>query len=177
MEGKNGHFQPGEKVVYPQFGLGDVLEITQKGVDGGVEYFYRLNFPVKQMEILVPVHRAEENGLRKIMSGTQVNEILEFMAEPKKCGRPQQWHRWRKQALEQLKTGDPLLVARIYCHLIGMEHSKGLSFTERKILTQVEQMLVAEIAAAKRISEDKARLLLMPSRKQAEMDGQSRIPA
>jgi len=177
MEGRNGHFQPEEKVVYPQFGLGVVLEITHKEVDGGQESFYRLNFPVKQMEILVPVHRAEENGLRKIMNGEQVQEVLNFMAEPKQCGRPQQWHRWRKQALEQLKTGEPLLVARIYCHLIGMENSKGLSFTERKILTQVEQMLVAEIAAAKKISEEEALLLLTPTRKQAGMEGESRIPA
>ncbi|MDH4247372.1 MAG: hypothetical protein OEW39_06105 [Deltaproteobacteria bacterium] len=177
MEGNNGHFLPGEKVVYPQFGLGVVLEITHKEVEGGQESFYRLEFPVKQIEILVPVTRAEENGLRKIMTDDQVQEILAFMAEPKQCGRPQQWHRWRKQALEQLKTGDPLTIARIYCHLIGMEGSKGLSFTERKILTQVEQMLVAEIAAAKHIGEDKALLMLGPMRKRAGMETESRIPA
>ena len=39
--------------MYPQFGLGTVSEVTEKQVNGSNLAFYRLEFTVKQMEILV----------------------------------------------------------------------------------------------------------------------------
>jgi len=165
MDGSNGHFQPGEKVIYPQFGLGTVAEITSKSVSGTDLKFYRLEFPLNQMEILVPVKRAAENGLRKIMTESQADEVLEFLSSPTPCERPQQWHRWRKQAQEQLKSGDPLEVAKIFCYLVTNDNAKGLSFTERKILSQVELMLGSELAAVKGLSTKETETMLASYRK------------
>lgn len=150
-------FQPGEKVMYPQFGLGTITGITQKQVNGASLNFYRLEFPLKQMEILVPVKRASENGLRKVMDEEEVEEVLEFLCSDTPAPKPQQWHRWRKRTLEQLKTGDPLEIAKIYRYLNSLQAKKGLSFTERKILMQVERMLITEISVAKDVGEEVAR--------------------
>jgi len=162
-------FELGEKVVYPQFGLGTITDVTQKQVNGSSLSFYRLEFPVRQMEILVPVQRARENGLRKVMSRREVDELLEYISSDSVVPKPQQWHRWRKQTQEQLKTGDPLELASIYRYLNSLERRKGLSFTERKILLQVEQMLIAEIAVAKGMSEAEAEGLL-PKTHQCEAE-------
>ena len=160
METINEVFEAGEKVIYPQFGLGTISGVTQKQVNGTSLSFYRLEFPLKQMEILVPVTRASENGLRRVMSSKEVEEVLKFLSSPPPPPKPQQWHRWRKKTLEQLKSGHPLEIAKIYCHLNTLEGKKGLSFTERKILLQVERMLISEIAVAKEISEEKAESFL-----------------
>lgn len=160
MDGKSELFEAGEKVMYPQFGLGTVAGVTRKDVDGDVLSFYRLEFPLKQMEILVPVKRAAENGLRRVMSDEDVHAVMSYLSDPPACSKPQQWHRWRKKTLEQLKTGDPLEVAKIYCYLNTLEGKKGLSFTERKILLQVERMLVTEISAARDIPEEEAERLI-----------------
>lgn len=149
-------FQLGEKVIYPQYGLGTISEVTQKSVNGASHSFYRLEFPVRQMEILVPVSRAKENGLRKVMDEDEVDGLIRFITSTQSVSKPQQWHRWRKKTLEQMKTGDPMDIASIYCYLRSLEGRKGLSFTERKILMQVERMLISEIAVAKEISEDDA---------------------
>lgn len=156
MEYSNELFEPGEKVIYPQFGLGTISGVTQKQVNGDSLSFYRLEFPLKQMEILVPVKRASENGLRRVMSQQEVKEVLTYLSSAPPPPKPQQWHRWRKKTLEQLKSGHPLEIAKIYCHLNTLEGKKGLSFTERKILLQVERMLISEIAVAKEISEEQA---------------------
>lgn len=153
-------FALGEKVIYPQYGLGTISEVTQKSVNGMPHHFYRLEFPVKQMEILVPVGRAAENGLRKVMEEDEVNQLIKFICSSECVTKPQQWHRWRKKTLEQMKTGDPLDIANIYCYLRSLEGKKGLSFTERKILMQVERMLISEISVAKQIPESAAEQLL-----------------
>ena len=149
-------FEPGEKVMYPQFGLGTIAGVTRKEVNGADLSFYRLEFPLKQMEILVPVKRASENGLRRVMTHLEVEQVLEYLSCAPPSAKPQQWHRWRKKTLEQLKSGDPLEIAKIFCYLHSLEGKKGLSFTERKILLQVERMLVSEIAVAKQITESEA---------------------
>lgn len=165
-------FELGEKVIYPQFGLGTIEEVTQKQVGDTSLSFYRLAFPVKQMEILVPVGRAQENGLRKVMSPKDVDALLKCIADSSTPTKPQQWHRWRKKTLEQLKSGDPLEIAKIYCYLRSLEGNKGLSFTERKILMHVERMLISEIAVAKQCSEKHAtRLIQKPSKAAAAANG------
>ena len=153
-------FQLGEKVIYPQYGLGTISEVTEKQVNGTRHSFYRLEFPVKQMEILVPVQRAKENGLRKVMHEHEVDHLIKFICSSSCVPKPQQWHRWRKKTLEQMKTGDPMDIANIYCYLRSLEGKKGLSFTERKILMQVERMLISEIAVAKQVSEQFAENLI-----------------
>ena len=153
-------FQLGEKVIYPQYGLGTISEVTQKSVNGASHSFYRLEFPVKQMEILVPVSRAKENGLRRVLEEKSVDALIRFITSTQSAPKPQQWHRWRKKTLEQMKTGDPMDIASIYCYLRSLEGRKGLSFTERKILMQVERMLISEIAVAKEIAEDVAANLI-----------------
>ncbi|MBI4082766.1 MAG: hypothetical protein HY423_09160 [Candidatus Lambdaproteobacteria bacterium] len=158
-------FEPGEKVVYPRFGLGTIAEVTQKQVDGTSLSFYRLEFPIKQMEILVPVKRAAENGMRRVLPLKKVEELIKHICSASLLSKPQQWHRWRKKTLEQLKSGDPIEIANIYCYLRALESRKGLSFTERKILLQVERMLISEISVAKQITETEAeRLINSPDR-------------
>ena len=153
-------FEKGEKVMYPQFGLGTVADVTEKQVNGSSLSFYRLEFPVKQMEILVPVQRARENGLRRVMSKKEVKELVKHLTQAPHDTKSQQWHRWRKKTLEQLKSGDPVEIANIFCYLRSLESNKGLSFTERKILTQVEHMLVAEIAVSLHVSEAHAERMI-----------------
>jgi len=157
-------FEPGEKVMYPQFGLGTIAGVTKKEVNGADLSFYRLEFPLKQMEILVPVKRASENGLRRVMTTKEVAAVLEYLSCAPPSAKPQQWHRWRKKTLEQLKSGDPLEIAKIFCYLHSLEGKKGLSFTERKILLQVERMLVSEIAVAKQIPEEEAESIIAGSK-------------
>ena len=155
-------FELGEKVVYPQFGLGTVAEVTEKKVNGTALNFYRLEFPIKHMEILVPVTRARENGLRKVMTDGEVEDLLSCLNSKSETPKPTQWHQWRKRTMAQLKTGDPREAAKIYCFLRGLERDKGLSYTERKILLQVEKMLATEISVVKHISEEDAQNLLAP---------------
>lgn len=157
-------FQLGEKVIYPQFGLGTIAEVTEKQVNGMSLEFYRLEFPIKQMEILVPVDRAKENGLRKVMTHKEVDSLINCISSSDQSSKPQQWHRWRKKTLAQLKTGDPQEIGKIFCYLQSLDSKKGLSYTERKILIQVERMLISEIAVAKQMSEEDAEVLLTPKR-------------
>ena len=91
------------------------------------------------------------------------------MSSPQSSPKPQQWHRWRKKTLEQMKTGDPMDIASIYCYLRSLEGRKGLSFTERKILMQVERMLISEIAVAKECGEDIAGDLIREVRRKKKV--------
>jgi len=161
-------FHAGEKVVYSQFGLGTITGITEKHVNGSSFSFYRLEFPMKHMEILVPVHSALERGMRRVMSTEEVEEVLAFISCAAPDSKPQQWHRWRKKTLEQLKSGDLREAAQIFCYLNKLETQKGLSFTERKILTQVEQIIISEVAVAMDIGLEAAGAIVTEHRRDAQ---------
>ena len=155
-------FNTGEQVVYPQYGLGSVVQIVTKTVGGIDMSFYRVNFAVQQIEILIPVASAVEKGLRKMMCTEEVDALLETLTTPVHPMPSMQWRRWRKETQRQIKSSNPVELTEVYSHLISTveEQRKEISFTERKMLSQIEQILYSEIAACKGITCEDALMLM-----------------
>ncbi len=155
-------FEVGEQVVYPQYGLGDVVQIVEKQIGEIRAHFYRVKFSVQQVEILIPVNTAFEKGLRKIMCEEETECVLDSLSSPVKPMSAMLWRRWRKETQRHIKSSNPIELAKIYRHLVSMveDQRKEISFTERKILSQIEQILCGEISACKEISQEDALVLM-----------------
>ena len=148
-------FHVGDKAVYPAQGVAEVVGIDQKEISGKIQKFYVLRVLDSDMRILVPVDKAEQVGLREVVQEEQIKEVYDILKEKVLHIDKQTWNRRYRGFMEKIKTGSLFDVAEVYRDLYRLKSSKVLSFGERKMLDNAKQLIVKELAVAKKWAEDK----------------------
>ena len=69
-------FRIGEKVVYPNHGVGVVEQVTSRSVNGTPEEFYMLRIRSNDSLVMVPTNNVGSVGLRKIIKKSDVNGLF-----------------------------------------------------------------------------------------------------
>ena len=64
-------FKVNQKVVYPSQGVGVVTEIFEKKFKDEMNLYYKIYIEASDMIVMVPVAKAEELGIRQIVSTVQ----------------------------------------------------------------------------------------------------------
>ncbi len=59
-------FQVGEKVVYPNQGVGIIEQISTRNLTGQPEMFYLLKLSSSAMRVMVPTTNVQTIGLRRV---------------------------------------------------------------------------------------------------------------
>ena len=72
-------FQIGEKVVYPNQGVGTIENISTRSFGAALEKFYLLRFACS-MTVLVPLSNAANIGLRRVTKQREISRILSYLA-------------------------------------------------------------------------------------------------
>ena len=80
-----GHvtFLAGDKVIYPNHGLGVVERIEEKTILGTTCGFYHLRIIANETTVLVPVANADEVGLRRAISDEEVERLFGLIGDGK----------------------------------------------------------------------------------------------
>ena len=152
-------FQVGEKVVYPNHGIGTIENISSRTFGAQNEPFYLLRLSPNSMTVMVPFSHASEVGLRKITKCSEINRVLTYLA----CVRPccaQDWKDRFKENSDKMKGGSLLEIAEVFKALLIIQLAKPLSFREKKMLERARSMLVLETSVAKCVSEPEAVTLI-----------------
>ena len=108
---------------------------------------------------MVPADATEEVGLRDVVSQKQVEEVFTLL-EARDGTMPTNWSRRFKANYEKLKSGDIFQVAEVVRNLALREREKGLSAGEKRMLTKSKQILVSELAAAIKKSDEATEALI-----------------
>ncbi|HXW85919.1 MAG TPA: CarD family transcriptional regulator [Candidatus Bathyarchaeia archaeon] len=153
-------FKPREKVVYPGHGVAILDRIVVKQVAGKRVEFFELKFLHKDMTILVPVESSMRVGIRPISSPEYIGKIFEFLAQPA-IFVPYDpsiinWNKRNKEYQGRLRTGNLHELCLIYKDLKMIEQNKELSFGEKNLLAQTEELLVQEIALVQDVAQEYA---------------------
>src|SRR5262245_18382940 len=148
-------FQIGDKAVYPAQGVAEVVGIDQKEISGRIQKFYLLRILDSDMRILVPVDKAQEMGLREVASAAEIDDVMDILREKDVHIDKQTWNRRYRGFMAKIKTGSLFDVAEVYRDLYRLKSSKVLSFGERKMLDNAKQLIVKELAVAKKWAEEK----------------------
>ena len=148
-------FQIGDKAVYPAQGVAEVIGIDNKEINGNVCSFYVLKVLDSEMQILVPKDKADQVGLRPIATNEEVEEVFDILREQDVHIDKQTWNRRYRGFMEKIKTGSLFDVAEVYRDLYRLKSSKVLSFGERKMLDNAKQLIVKELAVARKWTEEK----------------------
>ncbi|MDK6389995.1 CarD family transcriptional regulator, partial [Staphylococcus lugdunensis] len=69
---------------------------------------------------------------------------------------PTNWSRRYKANLEKLASGDVNKVAEVVRDLWRRDQDRGLSAGEKRMLAKARQVLVSELALAKKVTEEEA---------------------
>jgi len=141
-------FQIGDKVVYPNQGVGIVEQISTRNLTGQPEMFYLLKLSSSSMRVMVPMGSVANVGLRRVTKSSEIGGILEYLQKGR-CKSAQDWKGRFKENSEKMRNGSLMQVAEVMKTLVILNQAKPLSFREKKMLDRARQLLVDEIAVAR----------------------------
>ena len=145
-------FSVGEKVVYPNHGVGVIEQINVRSVSGHLESFYQLKIVSNNMMVMVPAANVRDVGLRKLIKRDEVNKVLDHLKKSKVANHPD-WKNRFKENSEKMRTGCIFEVADVLKNLSFLSHNRILSFREKKMLDRARYLLVTELAMSKNMEE------------------------
>lgn len=148
----NMSFQVGDKVVYPNHGVGVIEQISSRTLGSAVEKFYLLRIKSSSLKVMVPFHNVESVGLRRVIKNGEIQRILDFLTDGK-CENHADWKYRFKENSDKMRTGSLLEVAVVLKSLLLLNQTKPLSFREKKMLERARYLLVSELAMAKNCDE------------------------
>ncbi|HEX6502969.1 MAG TPA: CarD family transcriptional regulator [Terriglobales bacterium] len=145
-------FHIGDKVVYPNHGVGIIEQISSRTFGETVEKFYLLKIKSSSLKVMVPFHNVSSVGLRRVVKNGEVQKILDFLTDGD-CANSADWKDRFKENSEKMRTGSLLEVAAVLKSLLLLNQNKPLSFREKKMLERARYLLVSELAMAKNLEE------------------------
>jgi CarD family transcriptional regulator len=148
----NLSFSIGDKVVYPNHGVGVIEQISSRTIGSQIERFYLLKIKASSLKVMVPFHNVGSVGLRKVVRNGEVQRILDFLTDGK-CENNADWKYRFKENSDKMRTGSLLDVAIVLKGLLLLAQTKPLSFREKKMLERSRYLLVSELAMAKNWEE------------------------
>jgi CarD family transcriptional regulator len=145
-------FKVGQKVVYPNHGIGTIEQIEQKQIGAVALPFYTLRLAATNSLVLVPVSNASEVGLRRPISSAECDSL--FTALSADFSTPaNDWKDRFKDFSDKMRTGNIFEVAEVLKHLHYLSQVKPLSFREQRMLERSRYLVVSELAAVCRQPE------------------------
>ncbi|MGO9897728.1 MAG: CarD family transcriptional regulator [Bryobacteraceae bacterium] len=155
-------FQIGDKVVYPNQGVGTIENISTRPFGSVPEKFYLLRLGCGGMTVLVPFSNVDNVGLRRVTKEREISLMLAFLSTSWYTIRSDWKVRFRENS-EKMQSGDLLKVAEVFKGLLQLHCEKPLSFREKKMLDRSRHMLIAEISIASHVAEPEAAAMLQRS--------------
>ncbi|MGH9398190.1 MAG: CarD family transcriptional regulator [Terriglobia bacterium] len=141
-------FRVGDRVVYPNQGVGTVEQISNRNLTGQSETFYLLKLNTNGMRVMVPMTNVSTVGLRRVARVREVGTVLEYLNNAN-IGPQADWKGRFKQNSEKMRSGSLQQVAEVFKALVVLSQAKPLSFREKKMLDRSWQLLVDEISVAR----------------------------
>ena len=152
-------YRVGDTVVYPHHGAAVIEKHEKRSMAGEEREYLVLRLTYGDLTLMVPADATEEVGLRDVVSEKEVQQVMEVLRR-RDCSMPTNWSRRFKANYEKLKSGDIFQVAEVVRNLALREREKGLSAGEKRMLTKSKQILVSELAAAVKKSDEATEALI-----------------
>ena len=145
-------FKLGEKVVYPNHGVGVIEQISYGYLNGRSERYYMLRIVSSGLKVMVPQTNIISVGLRPVIRSNEAGDVITYLEK----GRSASHHDWKhrfKENSDKMRTGSLMEVAAVLKGLVALSRTKPLSFREKKMLDRAKHLLVSELATVRNTSE------------------------
>ncbi|PYR66520.1 MAG: hypothetical protein DMF87_05895 [Acidobacteria bacterium] len=181
--GGNVTFQVGDKVIYPNHGLGIVERIEEKTILGTTCGFFHLRIVSNDTTVLVPVANVDGVGLRKAITDEEVERLFTLLSDGK-IDNHQNWKGRFKDNSDKMRTGSIYDMADVLKSLTFLSKSKSLSFREKRMLDRAKALIISEIsevirekalAVEQRVDEALERCFVVKAKNMARTVSRSKI--
>lgn len=173
-------FKVGDKVIYPNQGVGVIEAVKTMHVAGHDTDFYLVRLTANDSTIMVPVANALHVGMRTLSDEATVDELFEILGSDYEEPEPD-WKIRYKVNLEKMNSGEICEVARVLRNLYFLSFRKSLSFREKRMYDRARQLIVSEIATVRNKSledtEQEVFQLLNDSYERAHPSAETHVPA
>jgi CarD family transcriptional regulator len=137
-------FEIGDKVIYPNHGLGVIERLETKTIMGTTCGFYQLRM-ANETTVFVPVDNVDGVGLRRAVSDDEVDRLFYLLGDGK-IDSHQNWKGRFKDNSDRMRTGSIYDVVEVLKSLTFLSRSKSLSFREKRMLDRAKFLVVSEIS-------------------------------
>jgi len=161
-------FKIGDKVVYPNHGVGVIEQISFGVLEGRTETYYMLRITSSSLKVMVPRSNADAVGLRPVIRNGETTKVLGFL-EKGKFNSHHDWKHRFKENSERMRTGSLIEVAAVLKSLVALSRTKPLSFREKKMLERAKYLLVTELATARNTTPETIENVLVKSLAKARL--------
>jgi len=148
-------FRPGDFVVYPTHGVGQVTSIEIQEIAGHKLKLFVISFENERMTLRVPIAKVTTSGLRKLSSRKVMDTAMEKLKGRARVKRTM-WSRRAQEYEAKINSGDPLSIAEVVRDLHRKTGQPDQSFSERQIFESARERLAHELAAVERIDVEAA---------------------
>ena len=146
-------FKIGDKVVYPNHGLGIIEQIEKRTMGSRMEEFLTLRIVANDSTVMVPRSNTSNVGLRRVVSRKEVEEVFDVLKDTK-ITLYDDWKGRFQENSDKMRTGSITEVARVFKSLSHLALQKNLSYRERRMLDKAKYLIVSEIAEVERLPVD-----------------------
>ncbi len=135
----------GDKVIYPNQGLGIIENIQEENYFGQDFQIYHVRILANNTLVLVPFSNAEEIGIRKPISEESIQDIFDFIRNGG-VDVTMNWKGRYKEHIDLMKSGTIQDMALVLKSLYYLQLIKPLSFREKKMMEKAKDLIVTEIS-------------------------------
>jgi CarD family transcriptional regulator len=138
-------FKSGDRLVYPNYGVGVVETVQESLLGGSPGPWYELRFLGNNSRVMVPVENSDRIGLRLLTRPTDVGPVFRVL-ENTSLPPSNDWKGRYKQNLDRMRSGHLTDVADVLRNLAFAQKQKALSSQDKKMYEHARYLIVSEIA-------------------------------
>ena len=137
----------GDKVIYPNQGLGVIEAIHEEAYNGERFTVYNLRIICNNTLVTVPSATALELGIRRPVPEESIRKIFQYVGNGD-VDVTTDWKGRYKEHLNLMKSGTLLDMATVLKSLYFLSLQTPLSFREKKMMEKAKELIVSEISEA-----------------------------
>ena len=146
-------FKLKEYVVYPTHGVGQIIAISDQEISGTILTLFVLSFEKERMILRVPVAKATQVGLRKLVDEKILKSVMKTLRGRARIKRTM-WSRRAQEYGAKINSGDIVAVAEVVRDLYRSETQADQSYSERQLYDSALERLTRELAVIKGRSDE-----------------------
>lgn len=139
------NFKVGDRLVYPNYGVGVVESIRDSVLGGSPAPWYELRLFGNDSRVMLPVRNSDRIGLRLLTRSADVESVYSVL-ENATFTPSGDWKSRYKQNLDRMRAGRLRDVAEVLRNLTFAQKRKALASQEKKMFEHARSLIVSEVA-------------------------------
>lgn len=165
-------FKVGDWIVHDNYGVGEVVDIVDKDLDGQRETYFKVS--TEEIEYWLPSDKADAEHIKRIRSKAEFDQAIEIISEPPDL-MAEPSHRNKRVITERWLDGSLAARASLIRDLNGRNHVKELSYDEKRTFEKAEaffvnEWIISNPSLTKSKAEQRLREALLLSIKKEELE-------